>query len=133
MAIPNDNQWVPITIPATGTGSFYFTDTATPCLAIQTFPANPATDLQAPLVFYSNANPRAHDPSIPGLPNTPVTSSAHAYLWVQDTAFSGTIVGASAFLTSSLYNLGNVGAQHLLVKVPSVVGGLAFVIVNRKG
>jgi hypothetical protein len=133
MAIPNDNQWKRQTIAATGTGSFYFVDTATPCLAIQTFPISPATDVQAPLVFYSNVNPRSFDASMPGDPNTPVTSSAHAYVWAQDTSFSGTIVGASAFLTSSLYNIGNVGAQHLLVKVPSVVGGDVVVAVNRKG
>ena len=133
MAIPNDSQWQRITVPATGTGSFYFVDTATPCLAFQTLPVNPATDIQAPLVFWSNASPRTFDASMPGPPNTPVTSSGHAYVWVQDTSFSGTIVPASAFVTSSLYNLGNVGAQHMLVRVPSVVGGDVIVITNRKG
>jgi hypothetical protein len=62
-----------------------------------------------------------------------VTSSQHAYVWAQDLAFSGTIVPASSFVTSSLYNLGNVGARAMKVLVPSVAGGDVVVQINRKG
>lgn len=133
MAIPNGNDYQRKTVTATGTGSYYFVDIASPYVAIQTIPILPATDVQAPLVFYSNVSPKTWDAGMPGDANTPVTSSQHAYVWVRDAAFSGSIVPASAFLTSSLYNLGNVGAQHLRVDVPSVVGGEVVVHVNRKG
>lgn len=134
MAIPNGNVWQRKTIAATGTGSYYFTDIATPYLAIQVIPILPATGIELTNVFYSNVSPRDWDPGMPGDPNTPVTSSQHAYVWAgPDPAFSGTVVPPSAFLTSSLYNLGNIAAAHVRVDVGSKAGGEVIVQVNRKG
>ncbi len=133
MAIPNDTQWQRKTVAATGTGSFFFNDTATPYMAIQTIPILPATDIQAPIVSWSNVNPKGYDAAITGEANSAVTGSDRGYVWAVDTSFSGTIVPASAFLTSSLYNIGNVGAQHMRIQVPSVAGGEIVVLCNRKG
>lgn len=124
-----------VTVPATGTGSVYFTDVATPYASLQLFPLLAATDVQVPQLFYSNVGPRAPGgpTGIQGDPNTPVTSSLFKYVWAgPDASFSGTIVPASAFLTSSIYNIGNLSARYLRVDVPSVVGGVVYVALNRK-
>ena len=134
MSIPSSTVYRRITVAATGTGSLFFQDVATPYAAIQVFPVLPATSIDLVRVFYSNVSPKNHDPSIPGDVNSPVTSSQHSYVWAgPDPQFSGTIVPASAFVTSSLYNLGNVAAKHMRVDVGSVAGGDVWVYLNRKG
>lgn len=133
MAFPNDTLWQRKTVPATGTGSFYFMDMATPYVALQTLPVLSTTDITYVALYESNVSPRCHDPSIPGDANTPVTSSQHAYVWVQNTAFSGTVTPASAFITSSLYDLSQVASKHIRLDVGSIVGGDVTVYINRKG
>lgn len=134
MAIPNATRFYRNTIPATGTGSFYFENVATPYAAIQVIPILPATSIEFTNLYYSNVSPKDYDGSMPGDANTAVTSSQHAYVWAgPDPAFSGTITVASAFLTSSLYNVGNLAAKHLRVDLGSKTGGEVVVYVNRKG
>ena len=137
----------PVTIPATGTGSFYWTNLMGPWVSFQVVKLGGPATIDG--MDYAESNFSTED--VPGssqfLLKTPLTASCgnpgayvsssagagvvdpYSMYWFLDSTFSGTLMTGSATDNSGsqVFQLGNVSAAHSRVRVYSKVGG-AFLL-----